>query len=136
MMDSRELRLGNYVGLSTNGTSLKTFHAGLETYEVISIMQTYISLKGVDYPLSESHGCSFAKPIPLTEEWLVRMGFEKYSDGGELKGIDCFYCKGKLKGAISLPNFMFNGFIQIKHVHQLQNLYFALTGEELTIKSN
>jgi hypothetical protein len=27
------------------------------------------------------------------------------------------------------------GFINhIKHVHQLQNLYFALTGEELTIK--
>lgn len=76
------------------------------------------------------------QPIPLTEEWLVRMGFEKYSDGGDLHGIDCFYCKRKLKGAISLPDFMFNGFIQIKHVHQLQNLYFALTGEELTIKSN
>jgi len=24
--------------------------------------------------------------------------------------------------------------VNIKHVHQLQNLYFALTGEELTIK--
>lgn len=24
--------------------------------------------------------------------------------------------------------------IEIKYVHQLQNLYFALTGEELTIK--
>ncbi len=24
--------------------------------------------------------------------------------------------------------------VNIKHVHQLQNLYFALTGKELTIK--
>lgn len=29
---------------------------------------------------------------------------------------------------------MYEPFIKIKFVHQLQNLYFALTGEELTIK--
>jgi hypothetical protein len=26
--------------------------------------------------------------------------------------------------------------VKVKYVHQLQNLYFALTGEELTIKTN
>jgi hypothetical protein len=73
------------------------------------------------------------KPIPLTEEWLWNFGFEKtewdnfnsfrrtignndyaiilYSDGNCEVG-DIITCK-------------------IEYVHQLQNLYFALTGEEL-----
>ena len=74
--------------------------------------------------------------VPLTEEWLVKFGFfEKYKscfnrwnkkgfslndnedDNGDLQGV--FYYDFKL---------------EIKHVHQLQNLYKALTGEELTIK--
>ena len=40
------------------------------------------------------------------------------NDDGTLK--ECFYK---------------NGYFIIKYVHQLQNLYFALTGEELTIKT-
>jgi hypothetical protein len=73
------------------------------------------------------------EPIPLTEEWLLKFGFEKtewdnfnsyrliignndyaivlYSDGNCEVG-DIITCK-------------------IEYVHQLQNLYFALTGEEL-----
>jgi hypothetical protein len=31
---------------------------------------------------------------------------------------------------------LYSGEIKIKYVHQLQNLYFALTGEELKIKPN
>jgi len=74
------------------------------------------------------------KPIPLTEEWLIKFGFEdnqkvkgvKYIDG--VIAIDCIrYGKGWcLANDEYHPN--------IKYVHQLQNLYFALTGEELTIK--
>lgn len=72
--------------------------------------------------------------IPLTEEWLVRLGFDKYSqlrreefmlDYFDGKIIINAYSSDDNEGAIST---------NIKHVHQLQNLYFALTGEELTIK--
>ena len=63
-------------------------------------------------------------PIPLTEEWLLKFGFResnkylfKYKLGLKKRGDNYFYDN-----------------ISIKHVHQLQNLYFALTGEELTLK--
>ena len=80
-------------------------------------------------------------PIPLTEEWLLKFGFKRspannsiYLPVPELKAeihyemfrkqlVCVLYCS---TGSF-IPN-------DIKYVHQLQNLYFALTGEELTIK--
>lgn len=76
------------------------------------------------------------KPIPLTEEWLLKFGFFTTKTG---KLIDA-----------TLPNFRFSlhksgnydGFLfcekdnvitNIDYVHQIQNLYFALTNEELKI---
>lgn len=77
---------------------------------------------------------SNCKPIPLTEEWLVKFGFEKDFNG--------FY---KLFKESEVPVLIKDGFWTcdgicfsvncLYHVHQLQNLYFALTGEELTIKN-
>ena len=71
------------------------------------------------------------RPIPLTEEWLLKkFGFEKYHN-------NLF-----VLGNISVHFYMLHEyyFISFNHrhivldnVHQLQNLYFALTGEELTI---
>lgn len=76
------------------------------------------------------------EPIPLTEEMLVRLGFKK-SKGKNLKefilgdfiiytypetGIELYYGVGF--------------YIKIQYVHQLQNLYFTLTGTELTLKPN
>jgi len=71
------------------------------------------------------------QPIPLTQEWFLKLGFHKYKGDNS----DCFLddfetsCNRKL--------FFWKGtYIQnIKYVHQLQNLYFSLTGEELTLKS-
>lgn len=70
----------------------------------------------------------FYKPIKLTEKILLKCGFEKEI----LEPIH--YC---IKGmCIWKCNDMFlcdkNG-VHIKHLHQLQNLYFALTNEELKI---
>jgi hypothetical protein len=95
----------------------------------------------------------FIKPIPLTEEWLLKFGFEKviyesdetgYGTDYELdiKGVglisysDDFSCalfgsKESSKDELGfLPNWD-----NCKHVHSLQNLYFALTGEELTLNN-
>jgi len=70
-------------------------------------------------------------PIPLTEEWLIKLGFHEvlgvYAGYGReinLKLVDGYwdaYFKGKYVSVI-------------KHVHQLQNMYFALTRHELTLK--
>jgi len=76
------------------------------------------------------------QPIPLTEEWLLRFCFkkvryEKYAHEklDKLKAYPHVIKDGYgfyIQGAYTLPN--------IKYVHQLQNLYFALTGEELKIQ--
>ena len=75
------------------------------------------------------------KPIPLTEEWLLKFGFEKtkhtgYYDKKWLSGD--FFFDGK-KLLVITEGLIDGDFIDIKFVHQLQNLYFCLTGEELTI---
>ena len=78
------------------------------------------------------------KPITLTEEWLVKMGFDykiksihyrKWYiwDKDTQKGMDIFE---------EDEGYVFNGDTNIKHVHSLQNLYFALTNKELIIKND
>ena len=81
-------------------------------------------------------------PIPLTEEILLEFGFY-FEDG--------FYCLRINNTAFmtiillgSYANYELSNFRQkivfsrgeFSGVHQLQNLYFALTGEELTFKKD
>ena len=74
------------------------------------------------------------KPIPLTEEWLLKFGFFKYNNAYVLE-----------KPSENIMNFKFsiwNDFtynssefpVELKYVHQLQNLHFALTGTHLILK--
>jgi len=72
------------------------------------------------------------KPIPLTEEWLLKFGFEKELDSiyrrNQSHMIEfIFYDEGLLCTSQSVC------LNKIKSVHQLQNLYSALTGSELQI---
>ena len=67
-------------------------------------------------------------PIPLTEEWLLKFGFKKISEIGD-------YSNGNMTVILAISNKIYTlKRKRINHVHQLQNLYFALTGEELTLK--
>lgn len=87
------------------------------------------------------------EPIPLTEEWLLRFGFKKnepeISDGyfnwwnkEKSVSVDVEYVLTD-NGVELLYYYVLqdiNGCRPYKHiiyVHQLQNLYFALTGQEL-----
>ena len=83
------------------------------------------------------------KPIPLTVDWLLKLGFDKLENDiptyfkcfGNLIEDDYEYSFNIYVD--SEQNYFITIFgrkIIIKHVHQLQNLYHALTGEELTIK--
>ena len=78
------------------------------------------------------------QPIPLSKEWLLRFGFyfdlktkydgywKKYKEGFEIRiyKFEDYFEYGWQLG---------HDPIKIMYVHQLQNLYFALTGLELTI---
>jgi hypothetical protein len=72
--------------------------------------------------------------IPLTEEWLLKFGFNGDSILGtqtlyRLNGIEIWAFRND-------KTFMVDNIkrkkVELKFVHQLQNLYFALTGQELT----
>ncbi len=76
-----------------------------------------LKIKGISLDSTLSH----IKPIPLTEEWLFK--FRLMSIKTELG----FWNNGD---AIYF-SYGFEKSIELKYVHQLQNLYFALTGEEL-----
>lgn len=67
------------------------------------------------------------KPLILTEEWLLKFGFEKKQGimYWEKEGIEIVY--ETLAGFYRL----YPRVNPIKYVHQLQNLFFALTEEEL-----
>lgn len=69
------------------------------------------------------------EPIHLTEEWLLKFGFRS-NNGYPLKLL-CGYIK--IRNGVWF--FKYNKLdIELQYVHQLQNLYFALTGNELTIE--
>lgn len=78
------------------------------------------------------------QPIPLTEEWLLKMGFSKITFNHSTL-IEYDLKESDLDVIYFDPEKPDNGFYWgswkggVNYVHQLQNLYFALTGEELTL---
>ena len=122
-----ELRLGNYVEIGLN----VIFDAFYSTIEEISNNTNVVLVK--DGNTLRCMPLEVIKPIPLTEEWLLKFGFKKELDSfyrlNKSSMIEiCFFDDGILvtNQSVCLSN--------IKYLNQLQNLYFALTGEELTIK--
>jgi len=72
--------------------------------------------------------------IPITEEWLLNFGFELPILGSSIYKLGL--------GSFSIQHFGDKiGFFEMRNhkkidlVHQLQNLYFALKGTELTPKA-
>lgn len=83
-------------------------------------------------------GChNLMEPIPLTPEWLERFGFYCPFVGGVYERItrsmDMRFRVHKVSGDLFIIGNYESSARPIQYVHQLQNLYFALTGEELTI---
>lgn len=78
--------------------------------------------------------------IPLTEDWLINFGFEKESKeyfNRETKyaNLLLFYSEhhNKYWYFADVERRQYNSTLPILYVHQLQNLYFALTGKELSV---
>ena len=118
MMEAQELRIGNII----EGYLEPQVSEWVEievTLEVLGRMQTY----------PNTHGY---RPISLTGEWLVRLGFEKLQKGFM---YDRMYLITTPVGFL-YKNDLIDDFVRINFVHNLQNLYHALTGQELTLKTN
>ena len=118
-MKANELRIGNLIQTDE----------GIET--VIGITDEFIDcvLNGAsgDYHIDDL----YFNPIQLTEDWLLKFGFEDAHYGEYKKDrytLDCEYTDKGIYYFIIDETCLE---LDVKHVHQLQNLYHALTGEEL-----
>lgn len=120
-MRAAELRIGNYL---TYGSMVS---------EVIEVWTSGWIIKTE----SEEHQGG-GNPIPLTEEWLVRLGFEQYweDDWDAPYYIHSNGWNIHIHGKTMQPYDFGFEFLKYKmeFVHQLQNLHFALTGEVLIHK--
>lgn len=124
-MNIRELRIGNCV---QRPEDLR-----------IDILDGDVIYFGINLSMLmdfDRYGNSWAfEAIPLTDEWLQRFGFESRSliiDNQDTSSPTKLYidkgtaqvCRSGI-GAINCP---------CKYVHQLQNLFYSLTGNELIIQ--
>ena len=123
-MKIQELRIGNLIYLIDRSNEV---HLTVEIPFVVAEI-TQKSVKA--YPFKEhlyqvlkyeEFSIRDIQPIPLTEEWLLRF---------KLKNNYIFYCRITDNGYEVYYRREFT--TKIHYVHQLQNLYFALTNQELS----
>lgn len=84
--------------------------------------------------IANRNGKSTYSPIHLTEDILVKLGFEKTANPRELKyGGYSILLLNEIRFVIC--NYIENPpSVKVSTLHQLQNLFFSLCGEELTFK--
>jgi len=138
MISANELRIGNLVTNAVNPPEVvlivrQITNDGNDEGGILA----YIQGKTFNYSLADS----MINPIPLTEEWLIKFGFEyseHYLNWQKIKPLDRrlgfhFGESGRIIFMRESDNY--HGIsIEVEYVHQFQNLVFSLTGEELTIK--
>lgn len=135
MIKSNDLRLGNFFYMNIEGRI---------QYHKVSVISEN-SIAAIDKDGARFVGLSenSLKPIPLTPEILEKCGFIDRSGSIPNRmsfGVTMFkrlelvwyaqdsFIRYQTKSeGFTLP------FEHVKYLHQLQNLYFALTGEELTV---
>ena len=135
-MKASELRIGNYILADTlDGLFMPHFVVGGDI----------LAIQNDELPCE-------TKPIPITPEILEKCGFEKieyhpfwrlnqksntaivYGCGRDGDGFPIVRDDSQYRKYFACEDDMYSWQgKEIKHLHQLQNLYFALTGEELAI---
>jgi hypothetical protein len=120
-MKSSDFRIGNY------------YHF----YDTTGLVLEKVDL--LEPQMVDVNPLFFIKPILITEAWLMKLGFMKE----ELKtrtywhNYDIKLIKGYKRDGY--PFHLVCNILSVKpirYVHELQNLHFALTGIELTLKEN
>ena len=140
MIDVRELRIGNIFKTS----DCENFRVG-EIYKKedgFSFVENSVYCNGsLLYGAVED-----LQPIPLTEELLARSGWKECDDACFIRYV---YRNGKFKMNIMICDLKkyilsINDIenrcqicnIEVKYLHQLQNIYYDVTGKELDVDTN
>ena len=115
-MKANELRIGNWVKYEGRHFQMYVIAKDLPFLDTMEFGDGVVEWKDIE-------------PIPLTEEWLIKFGFEKggnwFDEGGMIE------LKEKEDAYVMLEDSYYHCSQDLFYVHQLQNLYFALTGQEL-----
>jgi len=132
-MNIKELRIGNYVhyGYDVKVTELDVYGAGIMDLNDDEASHFYSNKE-------------LLKPILLTEEWLLKFGFENVDYGFTKKiltvstlqliwGDGWIYPQIIEEAEMNSETIDVVSLNRIEFVHQLQNLYFTITGEELKL---
>jgi hypothetical protein len=128
-LTAQQLRIGNLIQ--------KDYEGVMEVVNINSERLEYIDAKKPNYRAIGRFELAFVEPIPLTEEWLLKFGFEKkenkqywFKDDSMLRFAlldGCLHCSiGDDENGI-----LYN---KLYSVHQFQNLFYAVNNTELTIK--
>ena len=117
-MKAEELRIGNLIGYLevdlNNGREI--------------IVPYFCTINDISDIIRGNIGNRYSY-ISLTEKWLLKFGFEVYEfDNGQ---PNQYRFKSRLIVIRENEFYDYGSNVKIQNVHQLQNLYFALTGEEL-----
>ena len=136
-MQVNELRIGSLVYF--NGKHQETGVVSGITTDLITDPKIYINDR-IDIP----YNLSSLRPIKINNQWLSDCGFvlqhvTTHTDGrySEMYIKDCLWIQQQDNGLWSLFIFGYpiTRFEDSQYKHQIQNTYFALTGEELNLKN-
>lgn len=119
----RELRIGNWVSYLGINTQINSISIGESCGYVSTFKSGVVTQNQIE-------------PIHLTEELLLKCGFEKEQWGDEDEP-PCFYNNGVVIDCKTwdMNSFYLSGYdIDVTSLHKLQNIYFCLTGNELDVK--
>ena len=144
-MKAKELRIGNYVDVPKDGQCpfrIDQIEHLSDDFGKFAMVHD----KGV-HPLTWY--LKDLKPIPLTEEWLIKFGFKKHKGNVFENIILPYWVKNSVLmffnigqeeyswkiglGEMHAGKYIAVTFRWINEVHTLQNIYRILTGKELTI---
>jgi hypothetical protein len=132
-MKANELRIGNLV-IANNllyrkeGENKIACVVGIDSEKEYNDLISSITIYHIDDEFKDTYGqwIKHLEPIPLTEEWLIKLGFSR---------IDKYtFVKSGIFIHMRKRGFVFSKKLIVENVNQLQNLYFALTKKELTMK--
>ena len=136
MIKTNELRIGNFVSIN-NGFEMLVHSIFQNSTVYLDFIPPLINEADI---WEEDYKDLIA--IPLTEDWLLKAGLKEIKFLNEYhvqekgyKYLDMIIRYGVFDGHRFLFDFANEKCVNLKYVHQLQNLYFALTGEELVFST-
>lgn len=131
-MKANDLRIGNWIRYED------------KLVQVVQLSSLMILCQRDENQFLVNHEPEIFQPIELTEDILIKIGFKKNIIYGstieylpinnDLVSVFCTKEKQNIKIQIVCENATETIVKYIKYIHQLQNAYYCLTGQELKVE--